>query len=110
MPVLMPIGQGTVNAIPLPKGRPLANAWKRITLNISIRRTASTYYVTETLNQFLAVNNIGENFPIICLEKWHCKNYKTGLMNGTLARRSRRNPGPVTALPHLICGQVVSRL
>ena len=60
----------------------------------SHRRKASTYYVTETLNQFMAANDIEENFPIICLEKWHCKNYKAALLNGSIMRR--RKPGPVT--------------
>ncbi|HEV8328924.1 MAG TPA: tyrosine-type recombinase/integrase [Nitrospiraceae bacterium] len=65
------------------------------------RRKASTYYVTETLNQFMASNDIEENFPIACLEKWHCKNYKAHLLNGTLRRR--RKPGPVTIARKLSC-------
>ena len=58
------------------------------------RRKSSTYYIIETLNQFLAANDIEENFPIICLEKYHCKVYKAALLNGSIMRR--RKPGPVT--------------
>ncbi|HXC65885.1 MAG TPA: hypothetical protein VN638_00615, partial [Nitrospiraceae bacterium] len=33
MPMRMPLAHGTANAGPLPRGCPLENAWKRITLN-----------------------------------------------------------------------------
>jgi integrase len=58
------------------------------------RRKAATYYVTETMNQFLAANAIEENWPVIALEKHHCKVYKAALLNGSIMRR--RKPGPVT--------------
>jgi integrase len=58
------------------------------------RKAATYYYVTETMNQFLAANAIEENWPVIALEKHHCKVYKAALLNGSIMRR--RKPGPVT--------------
>jgi integrase len=59
------------------------------------RSKASTYYVTEALNQFMACNAIGENFPILALSKHHGKVFKAALLNGSATGR-RRKPGPVT--------------
>jgi integrase len=62
----------------------------------SHRRKAAAYIVTETLNQFMAANLIEENYPMISLEKHHCKVFKAGLLDGTVTRKGRRKPGPVT--------------
>ena len=70
------------------------------------RRKASKYYITEALNQFMAMNGIQENFPMIALEKSHCKVFKGFLLDGKIGRG--RKPGPVTinrklaALHHFI--------
>jgi integrase len=67
------------------------------------RRKAQTYYVTETLNQFLAANAIDEGLAIICIQKHHCKVYKAGLLDSGLRRLGRRKPGPVTIARKLAC-------
>lgn len=66
------------------------------------RRKACTSYVTEALNQFMASNLIEENFPMIALQKHHCKIFNVGQLNGAATGR-RRKPGPVTIQSQTQC-------